>query len=100
MLSKDAQDQMEMSNTEYKATQDWLRVLGTISVSPAIDLDSFLRRANKAMSVGSLIDPTLFLAGGESLTRGLQLAIAARDFRAAVTRIFPTVETGEKPNAE
>lgn len=68
-----------MTEAEYLATQQQLMLLA--SVVTTMDLDGFIAQADRAESLGPIIDLAVYLRRGRMLGKIKRLAEAARDFQ-------------------
>ena len=89
-------DGADISDAEYRSTQDRLSFLGRIV--DEMPLDAFLQRLEEAEALGSVLAPTLYreaLLGG-NLDAVRDVARAARVFQTAFRRARERLGKGEE----
>lgn len=74
-----------LSNSEYIAMQSRLELIAGLAVSTdPHTLDLFIQQAERATSLGPLLDPSLYMLGGEKLRGVITHARALARFAAAI----------------
>lgn len=76
------------ANAQHVAIQSMLTVVAQAALAVPDDaLDEFIVRADRALAVGPVIDPTLFRDAGEKLVALLDVARATKTYRERLDRI-------------
>jgi hypothetical protein len=82
-----------MSDEEYELTQ--MNLVMMAQLIEGLDLPAFIERAERALAIGPLVDPTLFRQAHGKLEQVLKLASAANGFRAEAVRQGLRVNSGD-----
>jgi hypothetical protein len=73
-----------MTDEEYTQTQAQLILIAQLASQ--LDLDGFLERINQAETLAPILDPTLYMRGGQKLSQVKRLAQSLRPFQAEIRK--------------